>query len=474
MRRTHFLLILLLFAFVLRAYDMGVPFSGHHAWKEVQFAGMAYKFMESGDLLTPRNFHMGPHNNVLPLPAWLVMISWTLFGVSEWAARLPFILAGVGSVYLLYKIGTVLYNERVGLLSAFFLCLAPMHIYFSRNVQPESLLIFLMLGSAYYFVVWAKTEQDVYLYVSAAILSIALVVKPIAAFILLPYCGYAYLKKVKLPKEMSVFFFLAVIVSPACLWFDHVGQFEEQVWSGNSFSMPKDLLNLGYYKLKAIEFAYGTNPLVLALGIPLLIRIKYDSDAFIHLWVVAGIVYLAATIPISGPNNYYILPVIPALCIAGAAGYDRLNLKRKHFILPLIFIVSIGLAYALFSVRYPYYEAGNYLKDTMQPGDTLGWVESPAVCYYAKRDCRSVNTLEEFKAYDPTYIAIPSTFMINALDEWDFGTKLKKGEFGYIDFLFGNYQYVEVFFGKQNMYDREFSRKENKEFVDIWKKMEGI
>jgi len=38
-------LLIILLATSLRVINIDSPFSGHHAWKETQFAGMAYVFM---------------------------------------------------------------------------------------------------------------------------------------------------------------------------------------------------------------------------------------------------------------------------------------------------------------------------------------------------------------------------------------------------------------------------------------------
>jgi len=55
-----------------------------------------------------------------PLTLWLIMLSLKLFGINEIAVRLPSIFLSSVGIMLTYYIGKEFYNEKVGLLAAFF------------------------------------------------------------------------------------------------------------------------------------------------------------------------------------------------------------------------------------------------------------------------------------------------------------------------------------------------------------------
>ena len=57
------------------------------------------------------------------------------FGAGLFAMRLPSVLAGIGSVYLIYLIGRKLWNERAGLIAALLLAVQPYHVWVSRWAQ---------------------------------------------------------------------------------------------------------------------------------------------------------------------------------------------------------------------------------------------------------------------------------------------------------------------------------------------------
>jgi 4-amino-4-deoxy-L-arabinose transferase-like glycosyltransferase len=82
-----------------------------------------------------------------PLAFWLVATSYLIFGVSEFSARLPSAIMGVGSVVLVYYLGRSLYDERVGLLSAYALAVMQYHILYARHAMLDAPVTFFILLS---------------------------------------------------------------------------------------------------------------------------------------------------------------------------------------------------------------------------------------------------------------------------------------------------------------------------------------
>ena len=75
-----------------------------------------------------------------------------LFGDSEITARALSVLFGFLALVMIYKVGGLLFNKRVGLLSSLFLSLSVFHIYHSQEVRMYSLMSFLTLLSFYFFI----------------------------------------------------------------------------------------------------------------------------------------------------------------------------------------------------------------------------------------------------------------------------------------------------------------------------------
>ena len=80
-----------------------------------------------------------PPGHVLLLHFWI-----RLFGESEWSVRVPSVLAGIATVYALYRLGRTLVSERVGIVAAGLCAMSQMPVYFSQEARAY---VFLLLGS---------------------------------------------------------------------------------------------------------------------------------------------------------------------------------------------------------------------------------------------------------------------------------------------------------------------------------------
>ncbi len=109
---------------------------------EPRNAGCAAEMMARGDWVVPIfNDELRPQKPVLLY--WLIMASYAAFGQSEWAARLPSALMGLGTVIVTWRIGCRLAGPGAGLLSALVLMTSLMFLVASRAATPDATLIFL-------------------------------------------------------------------------------------------------------------------------------------------------------------------------------------------------------------------------------------------------------------------------------------------------------------------------------------------
>ncbi|MBI2454493.1 MAG: glycosyltransferase family 39 protein [Parcubacteria group bacterium] len=92
------------------------------------------------------SFHDHP-----PLLFLIQHLFFSIFGDSLFAARLPSALFGLASVYLIYLIGRKLFDEKMGLISAFIFAVSFAHASVSRLAMMEGLLFFFILANIYYF-----------------------------------------------------------------------------------------------------------------------------------------------------------------------------------------------------------------------------------------------------------------------------------------------------------------------------------
>ena len=100
----------------------------------------------------------GVYTDFHPAGVQLFLYGWThLFGFSEWVVRIPFALMGIGSVYLLYRIGKLWFGTAVGLLAAASLAVLEFPILYSQIARPYSPGLFFSLMATFF---WTKSLFD--------------------------------------------------------------------------------------------------------------------------------------------------------------------------------------------------------------------------------------------------------------------------------------------------------------------------
>jgi dolichol-phosphate mannosyltransferase len=107
--------------------------------QEPRYAEIPRQMLHEGRLLVPV-LHGQPYLDKPPLLYWLVMGSYAVFGVHDWAARLVPGLAGVVTVLVTYLWGRRAVGERAGLFGALVLCLSAGFVYRQRMLNMDSLL----------------------------------------------------------------------------------------------------------------------------------------------------------------------------------------------------------------------------------------------------------------------------------------------------------------------------------------------
>ena len=94
-------------------------------------------------------------------PLYFVLANyWTqAVGLSEVKLRLLSVLFGILSIYIIYLIGKILFDYKVGLVSAFILSINYLHINYSQEARTYSLGVLLALLTVYFLISALKTQK---------------------------------------------------------------------------------------------------------------------------------------------------------------------------------------------------------------------------------------------------------------------------------------------------------------------------
>ena len=89
--------------FLLALLRLAACYLVHHP-DERHYTDAGITMVQTGDWLTPRRPDGSLRFNKPILPYWCVAVSYTFFGIGPFASRLPFLLAGCGTIWMTYQL----------------------------------------------------------------------------------------------------------------------------------------------------------------------------------------------------------------------------------------------------------------------------------------------------------------------------------------------------------------------------------
>lgn len=214
------LILILLVATILRFYNLfSIPFT--HDEFSALYRTNFNSFSELIDLGVKVDGH--------PAGVQIFLYYWIkAFGQSEWVVKLPFLLCGIASVYLIYKIGKLWFNESVGLLASAYLASLQFAIIYSQIARPYGSGLFLSLLMVYF---WSRfilnQDKNAYLNLIAFAVSASLCTYnhyfSFLFAIIVGFSGFFFVKKNKILKYLLAGLLVAILYTP------HISVFLAQI-----------------------------------------------------------------------------------------------------------------------------------------------------------------------------------------------------------------------------------------------------
>lgn len=346
------------FVLVILFYRLGAPVLFEP--DEGRNAEKAREILVLNDWITPHeNFHA-----VLDKPIffyWLIALSYRLFGVSEWAARLPSVLAAFGCIVMVYFFVRRWWGEWESRWSVLVLVSSAGFFVFSRLVIFDmTLTAFIMLALCAFYHAARESESPAswatcaifYGALGAATLTKGLVGLIVPGMIIVFYVlltnGWRILGKMRLLSGVVLFllivtpwYILAETQNPGYLryyfWNEHFGRFATKKF---------DRLSPWYFYLYIAPL--GLLPWTFLL--PATVRFHWrrrldDRTLWLMLWALLPILFFSMS---KSKLAHYILPSFPPMAILLGVAMSRIlddspNRLRYGFgaswmVLSLVFI----------------------------------------------------------------------------------------------------------------------------------------
>ncbi|MGZ4158733.1 MAG: ArnT family glycosyltransferase [Bacteroidia bacterium] len=209
---------------VVAAIVLFVPFLGAvhlFDWDEINFAECAREMLVTHDYFSVKiNFQ--PFWEKPPVFIWMQALSMIVFGINEFAARLPNAICGIVTLVVVFNIGRKLYDERFGLLwsLAFAGSFLP-HFYFKSGIIDPWFNLFIFSG-IYYFILYSNDKNLRVLLLSALFIGLGVLTKGPVAALVFGLCFGVYWLFRRFQKVIStkhIIIYCLAVASVGGLWF---------------------------------------------------------------------------------------------------------------------------------------------------------------------------------------------------------------------------------------------------------------
>ncbi|MBN1251936.1 MAG: glycosyltransferase family 39 protein [Bacteroidales bacterium] len=197
-----------------------IPFLGSvhlFDWDEINFAESAREMIVTGNYLSVQIDYV-PFWEKPPLFIWMQVLSMKIFGINEFAARFPNVIAGIVSLLLFFNIGKRLYNNKFGLIWVLvYLGSILPFLYFKSGIIDPWFNLFIFSG-LYFFILYSnkKTKKPLLMiFISAFLIGLSVLTKGPVGFLLFGLTAFIYMvlnKKYKQFLNLKVILIYAVTI----------------------------------------------------------------------------------------------------------------------------------------------------------------------------------------------------------------------------------------------------------------------
>jgi 4-amino-4-deoxy-L-arabinose transferase-like glycosyltransferase len=319
---------------------------------EPKYASAAEVMLGTGDFLTP-TFNCKPRFDKPPMIYWFIALSYSLVGISDWAARIPSILASLGVTLLIYIFCKKEFDQKTGVMSAIVFSTF-LHVWvMGRAVAPEMVLVLFMTASIYCLHFGLKERRNVFIVLGYFFSGLAFMTKgPLGALIpfgvVFLYCtlkdGFVVTVR-RLANPVGIILFLAVILP----WYLSMMKIYGYKYFSEFFLFHNIYRFTGKARQHSFPFYYYI-PVFLGsiyLWLPLLpscaasVRDRFrDKGTELFLFIWFAFVFLFFTISVNKLHNYILIAYPPVAILLGLhlTKPDIVTLSVKRLFAGLVII----------------------------------------------------------------------------------------------------------------------------------------
>ncbi len=403
MRKKYFLVIIFfiiaIVSIILRMYKITAPVADWHSWRQADTAAVARNYMRFGiDPLRPRyddlsNIQSG-HDN----PQGYRMVEFPLYQVvgayiGNMFSTIPIevilrVLTAIAStitglalgIVILRRIGTV-----AGIATFFVYAILPYSMYYGRTILPDPHAVMLAVGSVLCVDIGmtAQKRKWVYIILGTVMAALAMLVKPVAGFLLLPIIGIVLPNRKNILSSLGILFFYgAIAIVPFLLWRQWILKYPEGIavytwlFNANNIRFKGAWFNWLFAE-RIAKLILGYWGMIL-LGFGLVAPVKKEHKGILFWFVIGSLAYMTILAAGNVQHDYYQILILPTITAVVGTGIGwMMTQKGNRIALYLTTIVSVIFMcmFSWYTIRTYYWinrpeivEAGN-MANTLLPKD---------------------------------------------------------------------------------------------------------
>lgn len=404
------LVLIITLGILLRVISLNTSPPGFNA-DEAAFGYNAYSILKTGmdEYGEPFPIVFKSFSDYKPSPPVYMTIPFVaIFGLNEFATRLPSLILGILSIIVIYFLSKEIFKkESIALSTAFLLAISPWHIHYSRGAWETNIATFFMSVGILFLLYGFKRTNYLYISAIAFILSIysyqssRLIIPVFLLLFAVVYHKELFTKRIpfiqkKIVGPLVLAFFLSLPLLVLMTGDKGLARFK----GVSMFNDPGPIMRLEELRAEHITpgvfshfyhnkvFAYGMNYIshylgnfdpnylfvqgdelnrnktpdmgqlylfeliTVMFGVYLLIRGKYKNANVVLFWVIAAPVAAAMTLQTSYALRAHNM-VIPLTLISGLGlGWIVMKVVEQKRIVRTISFIFLAAIFSFFFIRY--------------------------------------------------------------------------------------------------------------------------
>ncbi|MBK8966568.1 MAG: glycosyltransferase family 39 protein [Lewinellaceae bacterium] len=364
--------LILLMGIILRTYVSLDPYL--HEWDERYHALVAKNLTEQPfkpvlikEPVLEYDYQDWGQNHVWlhkqPLSLWGIALSIFFLGPSEFAVRVPSILISTIAIFTTYQIGRLLFNEKVGLLAAFFHSINGLAVELvgGRTTTDHVDVFFqaLIEITVLFAVYAAKDRRPIFIILTGLFLGASILTKWLPALIVIPLWFTLRLHYSKPQPGRIVFESIAILLIAGCVFLPW------QIWTHTQFPVEatwESKYNIRHffepleghkqyplYFIDIIRIVFG-EAIYIPLAWLIFRSIKNSRESlelfFLTIWIMIPLAFFSAAqtkmqsyIFISAPA-FFLLTALFILRLQNISGQNRFRIAA-NILIGLLFLLPI-------------------------------------------------------------------------------------------------------------------------------------